>query len=329
LFIFRTNDENVSFAVSKKYFDEFENAAATMQVREDECQQHEIVSGLSELDIDEFLSATPKNAQSMTDEDVERFVKGPRKKENSSAELFSDDDDEDAIVEATQEVCLSPPKFTTFMNKKTRTNSPPRKVVILEQRNSSIDLNNMFSTAKKSPCSSEIALKKIQEEKSKRKEIAKEISQNNENSGGFRSANQELFLRNLLKSDNVDSTQNRAKYMGNKRFVPVNSAFKIPFAKQSETENKPAETNENNECEQHPLLKNVQPEILEMIKNEVTVCTQNVQFDDIAGLEEAKKAIYEAVVVPLLRPELFKGLRTIPKGILLFGPAGTGEMKFN
>ena len=50
-----------------------------------------------------------------------------------------------------------------------------------------------------------------------------------------------------------------------------------------------------------------------------------VSFDDIAGLGFAKKCVEEAVVWPMLRPDLFTGLRGPPKGLLLFGPPGTGK----
>ncbi|XP_076354429.1 fidgetin-like protein 1 isoform X4 [Tachypleus tridentatus] len=50
-----------------------------------------------------------------------------------------------------------------------------------------------------------------------------------------------------------------------------------------------------------------------------------VTWDDIAGLEFAKKTIMEIVVWPMLRPDIFTGLRGPPKGILLFGPPGTGK----
>uniref|UniRef100_A0A8C9MRM2 Fidgetin-like protein 1 n=1 Tax=Serinus canaria TaxID=9135 RepID=A0A8C9MRM2_SERCA len=50
-----------------------------------------------------------------------------------------------------------------------------------------------------------------------------------------------------------------------------------------------------------------------------------VSWDDIAGVEFAKATIKEIVVWPMLRPDIFTGLRGPPKGILLFGPPGTGK----
>eukprot|EP00741_Cyanophora_paradoxa_P004124 tig00000769_g4005.t1 len=52
-----------------------------------------------------------------------------------------------------------------------------------------------------------------------------------------------------------------------------------------------------------------------------------VRFDDIGALDTVKEALKETVMLPLQRPELFrKGNLTKPcKGILLFGPPGTGK----
>ncbi|GAP89826.1 putative adenosinetriphosphatase [Rosellinia necatrix] len=61
------------------------------------------------------------------------------------------------------------------------------------------------------------------------------------------------------------------------------------------------------------------------IFNEIVVEGDCVHWSDIAGLEIAKNALREAVVYPFLRPDLFIGLREPARGMLLFGPPGTGK----
>ncbi|KAI9335306.1 P-loop containing nucleoside triphosphate hydrolase protein [Obelidium mucronatum] len=61
------------------------------------------------------------------------------------------------------------------------------------------------------------------------------------------------------------------------------------------------------------------------ILNEVIVNGSSVSWDDIVGLESAKQALREIVILPTLRPELFTGLRAPARGVLLFGPPGTGK----
>jgi SpoVK/Ycf46/Vps4 family AAA+-type ATPase len=49
----------------------------------------------------------------------------------------------------------------------------------------------------------------------------------------------------------------------------------------------------------------------------------NVKWDEVIGLDTAKKAIKEAIIYPVQRPDLFP--LGWPRGILLFGPPGCGK----
>lgn len=54
--------------------------------------------------------------------------------------------------------------------------------------------------------------------------------------------------------------------------------------------------------------------------------TSQVSYEDIGGLEEELKRIREMIELPIKHPELFDRLGiTAPKGVLLYGPSGTGK----
>ncbi|KAL6961890.1 hypothetical protein U1Q18_041808 [Sarracenia purpurea var. burkii] len=65
--------------------------------------------------------------------------------------------------------------------------------------------------------------------------------------------------------------------------------------------------------------KRIRPEVIPA--NEI-----GVTFADIGALDETKESLQELVMLPLRRPDLFKGGLLKPcRGILLFGPPGTGK----
>jgi len=66
-------------------------------------------------------------------------------------------------------------------------------------------------------------------------------------------------------------------------------------------------------------LKGCDPLLIERIENEIIDRGQPVTFGEIAGLEFAKKTIIELIVWPMKNPQLFQGLRALPRGLLLFG----------
>ncbi|KAL5174320.1 putative AAA domain-containing protein [Glycine soja] len=77
---------------------------------------------------------------------------------------------------------------------------------------------------------------------------------------------------------------------------------------------KAAEVPPDNEFE-----KRIRPEVI--LANEI-----DVTFSDIGALDETKESLQELVMLPLRRPDLFTGGLLKPcRGILLFGPPGTGK----
>ncbi|KAJ0005721.1 hypothetical protein NQD34_015615 [Periophthalmus magnuspinnatus] len=72
-------------------------------------------------------------------------------------------------------------------------------------------------------------------------------------------------------------------------------------------------------------LKNSDASLVELVSTEVLQPGPPVDWSDIAGLEMVKATIKEEILWPLLRPDMFSGLSTLPRSLLLFGPRGTGR----
>ncbi len=67
-------------------------------------------------------------------------------------------------------------------------------------------------------------------------------------------------------------------------------------------------------------------EIMPSAMREVYLESPDIPWTEIGGLEEVKRELQEAVEWPLRYPNLYKELgHTVPKGILLHGPSGTGK----
>ncbi|KAK6119399.1 hypothetical protein DH2020_046861 [Rehmannia glutinosa] len=65
--------------------------------------------------------------------------------------------------------------------------------------------------------------------------------------------------------------------------------------------------------------------LVEMINSVIIDQSPSVKWEDIAGLEMAKQALLEMVILPTKEETFFTGLRRPAKGLLLFGPPGTGK----
>ncbi|NWW70312.1 KATL2 protein, partial [Climacteris rufus] len=66
-------------------------------------------------------------------------------------------------------------------------------------------------------------------------------------------------------------------------------------------------------------------ELAMVVSRDIYLHKPNVKWDDIIGLDAAKRLVKEAVVYPIKYPELFTGILSPWKGLLLYGPPGTGK----
>ncbi|XP_057419744.1 uncharacterized protein LOC130713932 [Lotus japonicus] len=65
--------------------------------------------------------------------------------------------------------------------------------------------------------------------------------------------------------------------------------------------------------------------LAESLSRDIIRGSPDVKWESIKGLENAKRLLKEAVVMPIKYPKYFTGLLSPWKGILLFGPPGTGK----
>ena len=68
--------------------------------------------------------------------------------------------------------------------------------------------------------------------------------------------------------------------------------------------------------------KKITNDLRDKILSEIVERNPEVKFTDVIGPKEAKEIIRDIIIVPNLHPDLFKGSRVPPRGLLLFGPQG-------
>ncbi|CAF0995844.1 unnamed protein product [Rotaria sordida] len=103
-----------------------------------------------------------------------------------------------------------------------------------------------------------------------------------------------------------------------------NPPSNAPHNKQKQSDNKRG-SNQADNAEKKYIPTPAEKDLVEGLERDIVQKDPNVRWVDVAGCTGAKKLLQEAVVLPRYIPDFFKGIRRPWKGILLFGPPGTGK----
>lgn len=158
----------------------------------------------------------------------------------------------------------------------------------------------------------------------------------------FKSARDQLLIDNAKKNNqqpqqNTQSSQAKRPMNnmparggnGGGGGTGIHKKFNLPMPKNDEEKsnnnNNNMQNNQDQNMQELANVKNIDQKLIDTIMSEVMDKTPAITWNDIAGLEFVKKTIKEIVIWPMLRPDIFNGLRGPPKGLLLFGPPGTGK----
>jgi SpoVK/Ycf46/Vps4 family AAA+-type ATPase len=136
---------------------------------------------------------------------------------------------------------------------------------------------------------------------------------------------------NSTNSRNAISSSRKNQSTSTTKKINTTPIARIPKAAKTKNSSNNKSSNKNQNLAPHaaaaaPLINSQDP-LVQTIKSELYIDQSQLQsttWNDIAGLNDAKQSLQEAAILPLMRPDLFSGLRR-PRNIILYGPPGTGK----
>jgi len=166
-------------------------------------------------------------------------------------------------------------------------------------------------------------------------EFLKTIS-NEKNKAIFQIENRFKFKKEAGPANTKeDDKKELANYIkGSLNYNPEpEKVYKVSYINKRETKeettyNSPIESKSSNTPKTSANAKEdkiVPDDIKSKILGEILDTKPGIPFSDVIGLNNVKQILKEIIILPTIRPDLFTGLRSPPKGLLLFGPPGTGK----
>ncbi|XP_065368566.1 katanin p60 ATPase-containing subunit A-like 1 isoform X2 [Calliphora vicina] len=136
---------------------------------------------------------------------------------------------------------------------------------------------------------------------------------------------------NTASSSSARSTNSRTSTSNRKSAVTGNSnASNNKDDNNSNKDNDEARDEESPDQEDKEEKKfqpnnHIEAELVDILERDILQRNPKIRWNDIADLHDAKRLLEEAVVLPMLMPDYFKGIRRPWKGVLMVGPPGTGK----
>ena len=164
----------------------------------------------------------------------------------------------------------------------------------------------------------------------------------------FKTAHEQLLIDKMKQNNRQAGSYDPAASVFKKSLgVPRQSSFKPPFATSNANpesaaayeqaveyvkymngggqQGDRAKTPVKAQCSGADSEDPEKKKMMDKIDSAIVIEKPNVAWSDVAGLEVAKEALKEAVIMPVRFPHMFRGKRKPWRGILLYGPPGTGK----
>ena len=142
------------------------------------------------------------------------------------------------------------------------------------------------------------------------------------------------YIKKGKNADKTNNVNNILKNLNFKQDYNINNSFSqiddnFDFNSEEQDQNSNFRSGKPNQNNVNKNNKNIHQDedskIDAKVETEIMIANPGVKFSDIIGMQEMKKILYEIIIVPAIRPDFFTGIRKPQRGILLFGPPGTGK----